>query len=291
MKLLCPYTGDKLGKLVFGTAGNPHSSAPPHSTVEGIKRVTELGLGCLEIEFVMGVKINEPTARQIANVARNRDIRLSIHAPYFINLNAQEPEKIKASQDRILQSARAAVLCGVGDVVFHAAFYMGDPVEKVYENVKARLTEVLEQMKKENLQVTLRPEVMGRLPQFGTLDEVCQLSTELPGIAPCLDLAHWHARTGKWNSYDEFTGILARVEKRLGRPALENMHLHVAGIDYGKSGEKVHINLDDSDFKYEELMRALVEYGAGGFLICESPNLEDDALLLQRTYNNLRNKG
>ena len=279
-----------MGKLIFGTAGTPHTSATG-STVDGIKRVTELGLGCLEIEFVMGVHINEPTARQIANVAKNRNIRLSVHAPYFINLNSPEEAKVKASQERIMQSARAAALCGAGDVVFHAAFYMGEKVERVYENVKSRLAEVLERMREEDLKVTLRPEIMGKNSQFGTIDEVFQLAADLDGVLPCIDFAHWHARSGKWNSYDEFTGILERIDKRLGKTALENMHIHIAGIDYGKSGEKSHLDLKDADLKYEELLKALADYKVGGFVICESPNLEEDALLLQRTYNNMRAKG
>ncbi len=281
---------EHMGKLIFGTAGTPHTSATG-STVDGIKRVKELGLECLEIEFVMGVHINEPTARQIAAVARNRNIRLSVHAPYYINLNSPEEAKVKASQERLMQSARAAALCGAGDVVFHAAFYMGEPVEKVYENVKAHLAEVLARMKEEKLPVTLRPEIMGKNSQFGTLDEVFQLAADLDGVLPCIDFAHWHARSGKWNSYDEFTGILDRVEKRLGKKALDNMHFHVAGIDYGKAGEKSHLDLNDSDLKYEELMHALSDFRVGGFVICESPNLEDDALLIQRIYNNLRAKG
>ncbi len=279
-----------MGKLIFGTAGTPHSSATG-STVDGIKRVTELGLGCLEIEFVMGVHINEPTARQIAAVAKNRNIRLSVHAPYYINLNSADEAKVKASQKRLMQAARAAALCGAGDVIFHAAFYMGEPVEKVYDNVKARLIEVLEKIKEEDLPVILRPEIMGKHSQFGTIDEVFQLATDLTGVLPCVDFAHWHARSGKWNSYDEFTGVLDRVEKRLGKKGLDNMHIHVAGIDYGKTGEKSHLDLNDSDLKYEELMHALADFKVGGLVICESPNLEEDALLIQRIYNNLRAKG
>jgi len=102
--------------------------------------------------------------------------------------------------------------------------------------------------------------------------------------------AHWHARTGKYNSYEEFCGVLIRVEKKLGKNALKNMHIHVAGIAYGNKGELNHLNLLESDFNYVELLRALNDFKVGGLLICESPNLEDDARLLQTTYTNLHNK-
>ena len=276
-------------KLHFGTAGAPRN--PENlSTVDGIKRISEIGLDCLEIEFVQGVRMSKETAQQISVVAANRNIRLSVHAPYFINLNARELEKIQASQVRLIQSARAASLCGAGDVVFHAAYYMGSPSEIVYDIVKKYFLEVIDQLSKEKISINLRPEVMGKLSQFGTLDELLNLASETNGVAPCIDFAHWRARTGKNNSYEEFCGVLAKIEKRLGKSALGNMHIHVAGVAFSNKGELNHLNLQDSDFKYEELLRALNDYKVGGILICESPNLEDDARLLQTTYTNLHNK-
>ncbi len=276
-------------KLCFGTAGAPRN--PENlSTVDGIKRISELGLDCLEIEFVQGVRMSKETAQQISVVAANRNIRLSVHAPYFINLNARELEKIQASQVRLIQSARVASLCGARDVVFHAAYYMGSLPEIAYDIVKKYYLEVIDQLAKENIGVNLRPEVMGKLSQFGTLDELLNLASETNGVAPCIDFAHWRARTGKNNSYEEFCGVLAKIEKRLGKSALGNMHIHVAGIAFGNKGELNHLNLQDSDFKYEELLRALNDYKVGGILICESPNLEDDVRLLQTTYTNLHNK-
>jgi len=276
-------------KLHFGTAGAPRN--PENlSTVDGIKRISEIGLDCLEIEFVQGVRMSKETAQQISVVAANRNIRLSVHAPYFINLNARELEKIQASQVRLIQSARAASLCGAGDVVFHAAYYMGSPSEIVYDIVKKYFLEVIDQLSKEKISINLRPEVMGKLSQFGTLDELLNLASETNGVAPCIDFAHWRARTGKNNSYEEFCGVLAKIEKRLGKSALGNMHIHVAGVAFSNKGELNHLNLQDSDFKYEELLRALNDFKVGGILICESPNLEDDARLLQTTYTNLHNK-
>jgi deoxyribonuclease IV len=278
-----------MNKLHFGTAGSPRNPANL-STVDGIKRIAELGLDSLEVEFVQGVRMSKETAQQVATVAANRNIRLSVHAPYFINLNAQELEKIQASQIRLIQSARIASRCGARDVAFHAAYYIGNSSEKTYDIVKKYLTEVIDQLTEEKIDVTLRPEVMGKLSQFGTLDELLNLSSDMDGVAPCIDFAHWHARTGKYNSYEEFCGVLAKTEKRLGKGALKNMHIHVAGIAYGNKGELNHLNLQDSDFKYEELLRALNDFRVGGLLICESPNLEDDARLLQTTYVNLHNK-
>jgi len=275
-----------MDRLLFGTGGTPHSAKTP-STIDGIERIAELGLGCMEIEFVQGVKMGEGSARLVAEVATRRGIKLSAHAPYFINLNARELEKIRASQDRILQTARIASLCHAESIVFHPAFYMGDLPEKAYANVKKHLEEVLNQLKRENNQVCIRLEVTGKSSQFGTIEEVLNLSAELEGIAPCLDFAHWHARTGKYNSYAEFATILLQVRERLGGAALDNMHIHVSGISYGKKGEVKHLNLEESDFHYNEFLSALKDYEVKGMVICESPNLEEDALLMKKTYYGL----
>ncbi len=272
--------------LLFGTAGIPHS-ARSKTTIDGIERIAELGLGCMEIEFVQGVKMGEAGARLVADTATREGIKLSAHAPYFINFNAHEPEKIRASQDRVLQTARIAALCGAESVTFHAAFYLGDPPEKAYSTVKKYLAEMLNQLKRENNRVWIRPEAAGKLSQFGSLEEILNLSTEIEGLAPCIDFAHWHARNGRFNSYPEFTSILLQVKERLGGAALDDMHIHVSGIAYGKKGEIKHLNLKESDFQYTELLKALNDNDASGIVICESPNLEEDALLLQATYKEI----
>ncbi|MFC1940903.1 TIM barrel protein [Chloroflexota bacterium] len=279
-----------MAKLLFGTGGTPHS-AKTLSTIDGIKCIAELGLGCMEIEFVQGVRMGEPTARQVAEVATREGIKLSAHAPYFINFNAHEPEKIRASQERLLQTARVTALCGGQSVAFHTAFYLGDPPEKAYNTIKKYLGEVLNQLKQENNRVWIRPEVMGKHSAFGTIEEILHLGTELEGLAPCLDFAHWHARTGAFNSYQEFTSILLQVKEQLGRAALDDIHIHCSGIRYGEKGEIKHLNLKESDFQYVELLKALRDYEVKGLVICESPNLEDDALLLQETYNILIKAG
>ncbi len=276
--------------LLFGTAGIPHSTKIK-STQSGIERIAELGLGCMEMEFVRGVRMSGAGAHLVAETATRTGIKLSAHAPYFINFNARETEKIRASQERVLQTARIAWLCGAGSIAFHAAFYLGDSPEKVYNTVKTHLRETLTQLKRENNRLYIRPETMGKVSQFGTVEEILNLCTELEGLDICIDFAHWHARTGGFNSYREFTSILLQIEEKLGRAALDNMHIHVAGIAYGGKGEIKHLNLKESDFQYTELLKALKDYDVKGIVICESPNLEEDALLLQATYNTLLKTG
>jgi len=277
-------SSNKAGGLLFGTGGVP-LSAESRSTEAGIERIAELGLGCMEVEFVQGVKMSPQVAVTVGKLAVRKKVVLTAHGPYFINLNAVEPQKVHMSKERILQTARIAGLFGARSITFHAAFYLKNTPAETYAMVKRHLQEVVNTLRKEGNKVTISPEVTGKPSQFGTLEEILQLSSEIEGVTPCIDFPHWHARTGKANSHQEFLGILDQVERKLGRQALDNMHIHLAGIAYGKKGEIKHLMLQDSDFQYAELLKALKERKAKGVIICESvPYLAKDALLLQQTY-------
>jgi deoxyribonuclease-4 len=279
---------NEAGELFFGTGGVP-VSAKSRSTEAGIGRIAELGLGCMEVEFVQGVKMSPEVAASVGELAVKENIVLTAHGPYAVNLNAVEPQKVHMSKERILQTARIAALFGARSITFHAAFYMKDTPSQAYATVKKHLQEVVNTLRKEGNTVTVSPEVAGKLSQFGSLEEILRLSSEMEGVLPCVDFSHWHARTGKANSYREFLDVLDQIEGKLGRRALDNVHIHLSGIAYGKKGEIKHLMLEDSDMQYAELLKALKERKAKGVIICESvPDLEQDALLLQRTYRNLR---
>jgi len=278
---------NKTSELLFGTAGVP-VTAKSRSTEAGIERIAQLGLGCLEVEFVQGVKMSPQVAVSVGELAARKKVVLTAHGPYFVNLNAVEPQKVHMSKERILQTARIAALFGARSITFHAAFYLKNTPAETYAVVKRHLQEVVNILRKEGNKVTISPEVTGKPSQFGTLEELLQLSSEIEGVLPCIDFSHWHARTGKANSYQEFLAILDQIEQKLGRQALDNMHIHLSGIAYGKKGEIKHLMLPDSDFQYVELLKALKERQAKGVVISESmPYLENDALLLQQIYRAL----
>ncbi len=272
-------------ELLFGTAGTPISSKG-NDSLSGIERVHELGLGCIELEFVRGVKMGRETAQKVHEKAKQLDVRLSVHAPYYINLSA-EGEILAKSRERILNSARIGNICGARSVVIHAGFCEGSQKE-VYEKIKKELISIMEQLESESADITLRIETMGRYSQFGTLDEVLEI-TEVEGVLPCIDFSHLHAITGKFNSFGEFSSVLSQVEDKLGREGLGNMHVHVSGIEYSDKGEKRHLVFDESDFNYQELAQAFRDFDIKGAVISESPNLETDALKLKKEYDDAEN--
>lgn len=272
--------------LLFGTAGIPLSTRKS-SYLTGIERIRELGLGGMELEFVYGVKVNRTAAVSIKETAQRLGIRLSAHSPYWINLNSHDPLKQEASRERILQSARIGSLSGARSIVFHPAFYMEDPPEKVLEVVATNIKTIQEELDRDGVDVVLRPEVSGKVAAFGSVDELLELTARLAKVSPCFDFAHCHARTGGVNTYNEISGLIKKISKRLGPQALEDMHIHISGIAYGKSGELKHLNLMESDLNYHEILHALADSACSGLVICESPNLEEDALLLQETYHKM----
>jgi len=274
-----------MDKLLFGTAGIP-ISAKGSSTEEGIEEVRNLGLGAMELEFVRSVNITKQRAPKVKKAAEKNNVALTCHAPYYINLNSLEKVKLKASIYRILKSARIANLCGAWSVCFHPGFYQKSIKEEAFERVRKSVKELSQILKKEKNDIWLRLENTSKIYQFGTFEEILKLSQEFDNVMPTIDFAHLHARSnGKYNTYREFSGVLEKIEKKLGKKGLENMHIHITGIDYGEKGEKKHLNLKESDLKYKELIKALKDFKVKGVAISESPNIEGDALLVKSIYN------
>ncbi|MFH0887880.1 MAG: TIM barrel protein [Planctomycetota bacterium] len=284
--------------LLFATAGIPRSAKKP-DTISGLEHIKELGLDGMELEFVQGVRMNELLANEIRKKKESLGLTLTVHAPYFINLNAREKEKITASQIRIYESARIGALCGAINVTFHVGFYLGDTPEKTYQAIKKNLNTIIRRLEKDKIKIRLTPELTGKPTQFGSLEELIRLVKELPAFVKtsagtprlgfCLDFSHFHARSGgKNNSYTEFADALKKIKKGLGNEFLKRMHIHISGIKYSIKGEREHLNLQDSDFNYKDLLKALKDYKVEGILICESPNLEEDAMLMKSYYKSIK---
>ena len=269
--------------LLFGTAGVPFSAADD-SSLAGIERVRALGLDGLEIEFVNGVKMGLDTAAKVRETAGRFGVRLSVHAPYHINFNSENPGIRLQSRERLLKTARVGAACGAASVVFHAAFYGRDTAEAAYAAVRSEVAAVQSVLRAERLAVTLRVETMGKRSQFGTLDEVLSLCRDVDGLQPCLDFSHLYAREGRVNSYLEFERVLSKVARKLGPRSLRNAHIHIAGVHFGDKGEIKHLNLEETEFRVDEWLQVLRNLGVEGLVICESPNLEADAVMLKKLY-------
>jgi len=272
------------GPIRFGTSGVPRS-LESGSHLDGITEVHRLGLSAMELAFVHRVNLKPAQAPEVRDLAENLDVGLSAHASYYINLNSPEADKVRASRQRLLSAARMAWMCGGESVVFHAGWRHDDSPEKAYESVRAQVSEIAQVLREEGVGIRLLPETTGKVTQFGDLDELLCLAQDIPGVEPCVDFAHLHARRGLMNTEEEFEDALTRVGAAVGTESLRRLHSHVSGIDYGPRGELRHLPLRDSDFNYVGLMRVLAGLRVAGRVICESPVNHDDAVLLAQTWS------
>lgn len=308
-----------MSKLRFGTGGFPITTKN-RSVVNAISRIRELGLDAMELEFVYSDFVKEEDAVEVKKAALEKDVTLTVHGSYFINLASPEKDKLESSINRVMKSAKVGDLCGARSITFHPAAYMKRNHEEVDKIVVEAFKEIFKRYNESGLNIRICPELTGKAAQYGDLEMLISLVEKFAGenIGFCFDFAHKHARDGGgWNSYEEFSQMLELIRARLGQKFLEDMHIHMSGINYSSKGERNHLTflpseeeykklgidvgdlsknykelaeagrLDVPDIKWKELMQALKDFKIGGVVVCESPNLEQDALLMQQYYKSL----
>lgn len=274
-------------KLNFLTAGMPLATGKG-SYKKALSLLEEMNLDGMELEFVHGVRMSDENRSLVKNAVDTKNMIITAHAPFYVNLNSKEEEKIDASVARIIETAVAGRDSGAFSITFHAAFYLGQEKDIVYNQVKSQIKRIVDFVEKENIKIWIRPETTGKATQWGDLDEIIRLSNEFEQVLPCVDFSHLHARTaGEFNTYDEFSYILEEMGNKIGQYALDNFHGHLAGIEYTAKGERQHLNLKDSDMNYIDLLKVMKKFDVKGALVCESPNIEGDAKLLKETYLSL----
>jgi len=276
----------------FGTVGSPNSTPKkPGGSIGAILRLKELELSALELGWVQSVRVTEDTCAQICQTGKDTDFRLSVHAPYFINLNADEEEWPK-SRKRLMDAAYYGNLAGATDIVFHPGSYFAQPVDDVVERSIERLRGCVVELREAGNPVILRPETMGKIAMIGSLEDTLKMSQSIPGVEPCLDFAHLHARAGNgsMNTKEEWLKALDSYAQAMGKDSLRRLHIHMSGIEYGEKGERNHLPIAESDFDLPALFTALKERNCAGRILCESPAMEDDAVLMQQTWQELAAK-
>ncbi len=276
-----------MNKLHFLTAGLPLASEG-NGYKTGLDIVKQMDLDGIEIEFVHGVRMNEASQKAVIDFTSDIKYKVTCHGPYYINLNSLEPEKIDASVLRILETSRMGKKVGAYSITFHAAFYMKQQPDNVYNTICKSIEKICSILDEENNNIWIRPETTGKGTQWGTLEEIVKLSKEFKNVLPCVDFAHIHARNnGIYNTYDEFSKMFEYMGNELGSEIFNDFHAHLAGIEYGLKGEKNHLILNESDMNYKDLLKVFKAFDVKGVLVCESPNIETDTKLLKDYYLSL----
>jgi len=248
-------------KIRFGPAG----IGPVKNAVRNLEEFSELGLSACEIAFTYGVYIKkDKDMEEIKKAAKKFNVKLSIHSPYWINLNSKEKAKIEASKKRILKACEVGEKCGAYLVVFHPGYYGGMDKEVAYQNIKKQVLELQKIIKQKGWKIKIAPEVMGKTNVFGSPEEIARLTKET-NCKFAIDFAHVLAREKKID-YN-------KIKKLFGR--YKNWHCHLSGIEYGEKGEKKHIKTPKA--KWKELLTNLPK-NKEIVIINESPYTVEDSV-------------
>jgi deoxyribonuclease-4 len=232
-----------------------------------------MGLDCLEVAFTYGVRMKTEEAEAVGEAARTKGILLSAHAPYYINLAADDPAKLAASKERILASCRMAAVMGGRNVVFHAGFYQGHSAGQTFGRIAKAIHELEAAIRRNRWAVALCPETTGKPSQFGSLDEILALARET-GCEYTVDFSHLLARMGGDLDYGE---VLDRLPQRF--------HAHFSGIEFGPKGERRHVKTTPTFFR--PLAEALISRHLDATLVNESPQPYRDAAMMKRVIRRL----
>ena len=271
-----------IDNLLFGISGLPIGNGQKFNYASAINYLKDFGLDAMELLFVRSVNVSDRNKDAILANKLINDFYLSAHGSYYINLNADELEKQEESIKRILDGVEALSKVQGRSLIFHPGFYLKDSKEMTYETIRKNLSRM------PHKGIDYRLETTGKGTQFGTLQELVSLCKEIRSCKLCVDFAHIHARNnGSLKDYNDFAKILQYILDELGRVALDDLHIHMGGIEYSKKGEKNHLPLEESDFNFGACLKALKDFNVKGCVICEGPRVENDALLLKQTYEAL----
>jgi deoxyribonuclease-4 len=270
----------------FGTVGSPTGTPKkPGGSIGAIAFSKSIGLTAFELGWVQSVRVSEETCAAIKAASSEQDVAVSVHAPYFINLNANDDEWPK-SRKRLMDAAHYGNLAGATDIIFHPGSYFERPPTEVLKVAIPRLKGCLDELRKAGNPVTIRPETMGKSAMLGSLEDTLEMAKSIEGVLPCIDFAHLHARPGNgaMNTFEEWSALLDAYQKAVGKAALKRLHIHLSGIEYGPKGEKNHLKLAEADLDLKALFRALNDHSCAGRILCESPIMEEDALNMKKAW-------
>ena len=278
----------------FGTAGTSESfKTMGYKTSLDVPEYTaRFGLNAFEYQCGRGVRLGEDKGREMARRAAERDIRFSLHAPYFISMSSLEEDKRLNSINYVLESCRAVDWLGGRRVIFHSGSCGKQSREAALEKAVDTLQRMVEAVDAAGFgHLTLCPETMGKVGQLGTLDEVLALCRVDDRITPCIDFGHLNARDqGVIRTKADYAAILDRMGDVLQDGRAARFHAHFSEIQYAAGGEKCHLTFADTEYgpDFEPLLELCYERGLEPIIICESAGTQaEDARTMMEYYRTL----
>ena len=276
----------------FGTGGNSESfyEEGNKSTIQAPAWILSKGLDAYEFEAGNGLHASDETLKKIGDSAREHNILMSFHTPYFISLSGTDPEKRLKSINYISQSLHASELLGADTIVIHAGSAAKISREEAMRLASDTLLKNLEV--NGNTDIRMGIETMGKINQLGTLDEVIELCKISPKYHPVVDFGHLNARNvgNAFPDVDSYRSVFDKIANALGDEYAYNLHCHFSKIEYTTAGEKRHLTFADTVYgpDFEPLAEAIIREGVAPRIISESDGTQaEDALYMKKAWENL----
>jgi len=278
----------------FGTAG-----LDANFTLQGFKKTIEapvylekMGLDAFEYQCGRGVRISEKAAAEFGAACREKNITLSLHAPYYISMSSIDETKRLNSIGYILDSAKAVKAMGGSRVVFHSGSCAKLPRDMALAKAVDTMQRIMQALDENGLgDITVCPETMGKVNQLGSLDEVMALCRVDERIVPCIDFGHLNARDmGSIKSIDDYKNIIEKLENEIGAARTKVFHSHFSKIEYTTGGEKRHLTFEDTLYgpDFEPLMEIIARKNLQPTIICESDGTQGiDAAQMKAYYKSI----
>jgi deoxyribonuclease IV len=257
----------------FGPARVPSRESPEAA----VDLLVERGYTACEIDFEGGfwMKPEWEWAGRLGELAREHGIALSVHSPIAAILGhlAGDEQKRKRAFGMLDHTAGVAVACGAGVVVVHPGYLLGRPREAALESVAKDLSDLRERLEAKERSVDFGVEIMGRVRELGTAEDVFWLAARFEWVRPVIDFAHLHAVTdGAFVAEETFAGILAAADELLDPES--PFHVHFSDIAYANRNETKHLSYGEGTLRAEPLRDALARFERPATVISESPNEE-----------------
>ena len=285
-------------RALFGVAGFPMNFLSDYKNDRDhiFSWLKGLGLDALELQCTYGIRMGDEQAARYKKLAKENDIALTIHAPYYVNLGSKNPKTVENSKKEIIKAFSLADKLSATRIIFHPGGGYGKTVEDRKIGI-SQIINCLNEIKNDidTSKTHIYPEIGGKVASLGNLDEIIEICNKVDYAYPCLDLAHLHAReNGSLNNADDIIAVLDKIEEKLGKTVLNKVHFHMYPVDYTIGGEKVHKAFDDmvddgtTSFspKAQDFVVAIKSKNITPFVICEAHNSQDvGARLMKEIYN------
>jgi deoxyribonuclease IV len=263
------YAAD-VGAIRFGPARCPSRESPEAA----VQILLDRGLSACELDFEGRFWMDYEFAERLGELARHAGIALSVHAPLagFMG-HAERGKKLNMAIGMLDHSAGLAAACGAEVVVFHPGFLLGRTREEALDSVCEQLAELRLRLEGKGRAVPFGVEVMGRVRELGSLEDVVAISARLSWVRPVVDFAHMHATSdGAFTDVDAFATALEAVDDVLGPDA--PFHVHFSDIAYANRNETKHLPYGEGTLRAEPLRDALERFERPATVISESPDEE-----------------